>query len=296
MGGKNPIKDVVRVGTGVMTSGQSESMFFGPEEARAKQARAANAAANAQQRQAQQNYDLVAGIVNPATVAGLASFDRDIANQEKNLSRQEQLISQLDPTVIEASQQALKLLRGEQSSTLGPLKAQRDMQRQKLLNTLREQLGPGAETSTAGIQALTRFDSETSNIFAGAQQQAISNLGNVGSQFNSQRPDMFREIMGLSQFGQGKTQLQYQQAGMLGNAANGLQQTAGAQYTGDMLKAQGQLGMYNQINGVYNQIQGAAIQAGTGGLGAMKPTAGAASNSGTGASLQAGGYDPRTVA
>ena len=124
---------------------------------------AAQAAAMAQQQAAQAAYDETAGIVNPATTAGLLAFDRDIKNQEKNLSRQEQLISQLDPTIIEASQQALRLLRGESSSTLAPIQAQRDQQRQKLMNSLRQQLGPGAESSTAGIQALTRFDAETNH-------------------------------------------------------------------------------------------------------------------------------------
>lgn len=202
-------------------------------------AKAAGRAAMAQQSEARAAYNETKGIVNPATVQGLLSFDRDIKNQEKNLARQEQLISQIDPTILEASQQALKLLRGEQSSTLAPIQRQRDQQRQKLLNQLREQLGPGAETSTAGIQALTRFDAETNNLMAGQQQSAIQMLGNTAGQFNSVRPDMFREIMGLSNFGQGKTQLQYQQAAALSNARQGLMQTAGAQYTQDLIKAQG---------------------------------------------------------
>jgi hypothetical protein len=162
-----------------------------------------------------------------STTQGLASFDRDIETQSKNLSRQEQLISQLDPTIIEASQQALKLLRGESSSTLAPIQNQRNMQRQKLLSQLREQLGPGAETSTAGIQALTRFDSETNNLMAGQQQAALSNLGGLSAQFTSQRPDMMREGAYLSSLGQGKTDLGFKQAQGLYTAAQPLQQTAG---------------------------------------------------------------------
>lgn len=212
-------------------------------------ANAAQGAALAQQRAAQQNYERTASIVNPATVQGLASLDRDIKNQEKNLARQEQLISQIDPTILEASQQALRLLRGQESSSLAPVKAQRDMQRQKLLNQLREQLGPGAETSTAGIQALTRFDSETNNLMAGQQQSALQGLGQTANQFNAVRPDMFREIMGLSGLGQEKTKLQYNQAAALSGAWQGMQQTAGAQYTGQMMQAQQQQALNNQLIG-----------------------------------------------
>ena len=226
MGSKSPVGGS---GLGGIVSG-----VFGGDDA----AKAAQGAAMAQQGAAGNFYNTQASIINPATVQGLASFDRDIKNQEKNLSRQEQLISQLDPTIIEASQQALRLLKGEQSSALGPAQNQRNQQRQKLLNQLREQLGPGAETSTAGIQALTRFDSETNNLLAGQQQSALANLGNVSAQFTSQRPDMFREIAGLSSFGQGRSQLQFQQASALGQAMAPMLGTAGAQYTGQLVRGQ----------------------------------------------------------
>jgi len=272
--GKGRDKKLVRAAAGFGTGGLSEVAYFGPQRAAQRAANAASGAALAQQQQAQINYDETAGIVNPATVAGLASFDRDIANQEKNLARQEQLISQIDPTIIEASQQALRLLRGEQSSTLQPLQNQRSQQRQKLLNSLREQLGPGAETSTAGIQALTRFDAETSNIMGGAQQQALSNLGGLSAQFTSQRPDMFREISGLSSFGQGKTALSYNQAGVLSNARMGLQQTAGAQFVGDAAMAQSRQAQYNQLTQLGGTLAGAAITGGMSGAAKLEQPGG----------------------
>lgn len=218
---------------------------------------AAQDAAMAQQSQAQRNFNYNKEQVDLATVAGLASFEKDIKNQEKNLARQEQLVSQIDPTIIEASQQALRLLRGEQSSTLAPLQNQRATQRQKLLNMLREQLGPGAETSTAGIQALTKFDAESANIFAGAQQQAISNLGQTAGQFNATRPDMFREIMGLSGLGQGGSQLRLAGVNALQGAQNGLLQTAGAENTAAIARG--------KQNAAFGQsLMSGAVAAGTG--------------------------------
>lgn len=231
---------------------------------------AAQQAALAQQRQAQASYAETSGIVNPATTAGLLAYDSSIKRQEQNLSRQEQLISQLDPTIIEASQQALRLLRGESSSTLAPIQAQRDQQRQKLLNNLRAQLGPGAETSTAGIQALTRFDSETNQLMSAQQQNALQSLGGLSSQFSSQRPDMLANINGLSNLQQGKTGLAFQQAGALSNARLGLQQTAGAQYTGQLIQGQ-------QQQALQNQLIGGGITAGTAlltsGMSAARPSA-----------------------
>lgn len=235
-----------------------------------KAGRAAGQAANDQAAMSQrmlnaQNANIGVGRreLNASTVAGLASLDRDIANQERNLSRQEQMISQLDPTIIEASQQALKLMRGEDASTLAPLKRQREMQRQKLLSSLREQLGPGAETSTMGIQALNRFDAETSNIFSGAQQQALSNLGSVSTQFSSQRPDMLREIAGLSGFGQQKYQMGLNKAnyslGVIGamNGGNAQHlQSAGAGQVSAMMAGQ-------QQNAWGNQLAQSATQMGT---------------------------------
>lgn len=222
-----------------------------------READAAQAAAMAQQAEARRQYDqyrkdtgaaIKRGIKDSraATTQGILQLEQDLKRQEGNLARQEQLIAQIDPTIIEASQQALKLLRGEQSSTLAPLQRQRDMQRNKLLNSLREQLGPGAETSTAGIQALNRFDAETDTLFAGAQQSALQGLGNLSAQFTSQRPDIMREIMGMNQFGQQRTALGLGQAdrevGWKFARANGtmpfgqnLMGTAGAQYTRDAI-------------------------------------------------------------
>lgn len=234
---------------------------------------AAQGAAMAKQAEARRQYAEIKKITDQATSSGMAQFEKDIANQERNLSRQEQLISQLDPTIIEASQQALRLLRGEEAASLGPIKNQRAQQRQKLVNSLREQLGPGAETSTAGIQALTRFDSETGNLMSGAQQSALSGLGSLSQQFTSQRPDMLREIMGRSEFGQGGSNLLFKQAGMLSGQGQSLIDTAGAEFTGDAIRGQQRAAFGGAI--LSGAIQGASAAA----------TGGASSAGGGGSSM-----------
>lgn len=224
-------------------------------DASKRMGRAAQNAAMAQQQAAREAF----ARTEAPTVAALSQFDTAIKSQERNLARQEQLISQIDPTILEASQQALKLLRGEESSALAPAKAQRDMQRQKLLSSLREQLGPGAETSTAGIQALTRFDAETNSLMAGAQQQALSNMGQTFGTFSSYKPNMGQEATTFGNLAQGRVGVAFDRERAAGQ---GLQQTAGAQYTGQMVRAQGQMAQAGQMQ----QIGGQLIGAGLGGM------------------------------
>lgn len=207
--------------------------------------------------------------MNAATVSSLANFDTALAAQERDLARQEQMIASIDPTILEASQQALRLLRGETSSTLAPLQRQRDMQRQKLAATLRERLGPGAETSTAGMQALTRFDAETDSMFGAAQQQALGNLGNIGGQFSQMRPDMLRSAQGYANLGVGRQGIEGNRANFkmamadkLFQHAQGQTEMAGAKYTASTMR-----GLEQQKAGFMMANLGGSMLGGMGGGG-----------------------------
>lgn len=238
---------------------------------------AAGRAAEAQQAQARANYNYIKGLGDQATSSGIASFEQDIKRQEKQLGRQEQLIAQIDPAILEASQQALKLMRGEESSTLKPVKDQRAFQRQQLLNRLREQLGPGAETSTAGIQALNRFDMETNNLVSGQQQSALQLLGNTAGQFNAVRPDMERSIGFMSGLGQGKSNLLFNQAQLMQGAGGQLVDTAGAQYAADALRGKQNMAFGGQLFGAGMTAFAGGLNGKAGGGGSPRPTSGGAS-------------------
>ena len=218
---------------------------------------AAQGAALAQQDAAQRNYRNVEGIVNKSTLAGLADYDKALGAQERSLANQEKLIAQIDPTIIEASQQALRLLRGESSSSLAPAQAQRDMQRQKLMNSLREQLGPGAETSTAGIQALTRFDAETNSLLAGQQQSALQNVGSIFGQFSNSKPSIANEATTFGNLAGAKAGLGFQQANALNAANQGVQQTAGAQFAGQAVRGAQSQALGNALINAGAQVGGA---------------------------------------
>lgn len=115
-------------------------------------------------------------LANATSPQAIQALNSSIASQEQNVQRQAELFNSIDPAVMEASEQALSLLKGEDARSLAPLREERKSQRQALVNRLREQLGPGGETSTAGIQALNEFDRQTSSQMNRAQQASLGQL------------------------------------------------------------------------------------------------------------------------
>jgi len=196
-------------------------------------ARAAGRAAMARETEARRQQDLaVAAAESPQE---LAALERSLGTQEKSLERQERLVQALDPAIIEASQQALQLLRGESAAALDPIRKQRDQDRQKLVNTLREQLGSGAETTSAGQQALQNFDFQTSQVLAGQQQQSLSQLFGFGSSGGNQLASVaggFRNIAG------GFGNIASRKVGALTGTAGGVTGASGSQFVQSQLRGQ----------------------------------------------------------
>jgi hypothetical protein len=106
----------------------------------------------------------------------LAQLNRGIALNEAEIARKEKLLASSDPAIIEAGQQALKLLRGEEAKTLAPLKSNIAKQESALREKLMAQLGPGYENTTAGIQALNAFNEQANNALSAAQQNSLGQL------------------------------------------------------------------------------------------------------------------------
>ena len=239
-------------------------------KAATKAGHAREAAAAAQLRQAKESQQMAI----KAAEAGpqeLAALERSIQQQERGVAREEKFLGSIDPTLIEASQQALKLLRGEESSSLAPMKAQRDRQRKALVDQLRSQLGPGAETSSAGIQALTQFDQQTSMGLAQQQQASLGQLLGSTQQSASQGRSSLANLgqQGLGIAGgfsnikaRGVNAITGSQAGMSA-AGSAMTNAAGARYSGDQLRGQA-------ISGIGGQLVGAGVTAGLSGLGGSK--------------------------
>lgn len=122
------------------------------------------------------------------TPAELRAMQNEIQVAERAIQRQEKLFAALDPVLVESARNTLNLLKGKEAEILTPLKAQRQRQRDQLVQTLRDRLGAGFETSTAGQTALQRFDEQTQALTANAQMQALQSLNQTTSTIAGARP------------------------------------------------------------------------------------------------------------
>ena len=261
-----------------------------------KQASAAAKAGQAQENEAQKQLRLAQESQQQAIQAAespqqLAALEKQLKSQEKGLAREEQFLSSIDPTLVEASQQALKLLRGEESSSVNPVRQQRERQRKQLLDQLREQLGPGAETSSAGMQALQNFDFQTSQAISGAQQSSLGQL----LQSTQQSGQLGRSsLANLGQLGLGISSgfgdvAQRGVSAVLGGqsaitaAGQGAVSSAGGRFAGDAVRGGALSGIGGSL--IKGGIAGGAGQGLSNAIGGIKN----AFSSGPAAANQAGG-------
>jgi hypothetical protein len=133
----------------------------------------------------------------------LSRRDLYLKQQDESLRRVEGILEKVDPSIKEAADQQLQLLRGETSKVLKPLEMQRQRQRKQLENALSERLGPGYATSSAGLQALSAFDDQSFTLMTDAQMKALTVVSDTLSRGLQTRPDMlgaqsaiFRDVMG----------------------------------------------------------------------------------------------------
>lgn len=115
----------------------------------------------------------------------MKAFEQTIEENTRVLNREQKLIEAVDPAIMEAGRQAFLQLQGKETAVLGPLRRQRARQKQVLEETLRRRLGPGFETSSAGIEALSKFDVGTSDLLAQTQQQTTTQLLGFSQQASS---------------------------------------------------------------------------------------------------------------
>lgn len=249
-----------------------------------KASRAAQGAADASSYQAQVTRDMIlrqgaqnvtdADALSAATPEELGALGRSYQAAEQNLGREQKLLAAIDPSLMEASTQALKLLRGETADINKPMTDLRNSQRQQLLSSLRAQYGPGAESSSIGQQALQKFDMETNGMFAQNQQNALAQTFGIATTDLGARQQ--RGIAGLQQVGQGYSALQERRLNAHQNAATGLLgalsgtsqqmiQAAGAPYVGQALAAQGQQAFGQNLMNAGTQLGSAYAMRGSNG-------------------------------
>jgi hypothetical protein len=182
-----------------------------------------------------------------ATPEELAALSRSNESARSALSREERLMSAIDPSLMEASKQALSLLRGDTTASNKPMMDMRANQRQNLVNSLRSQYGSGAESSSIGQKALRQFDMESDSIFQSNQQSSLAQMFGIATTDLGARQQ--RAIAGLQQVGQGYSALQERklntrlnlgatQLGALSGTSQQMIQSAGAPFVGAALNGQ----------------------------------------------------------
>jgi hypothetical protein len=105
-----------------------------------------------------------------------------LQTQSRLLDQQEEILKQINPNIMEAAKQQLDLMQGRETPGLRFAREGRQRQRQQLENQLRDQLGSAYATSTAGQDALRRFDAQSQELEFQTQQAAISGLSQLTGQ------------------------------------------------------------------------------------------------------------------
>lgn len=192
---------------------------------------------------------------------------QSLNSQLASIAKDEELLHAVDPALKQAGVQAYQLLKGEEAAALAPIRAERARQRQSLESSLRDQLGSGYATSTAGIQALNQFDQDTAGTLQNAQQQTLQSFLGLSA---SIRPDVSgklgRAFGGASQIGAvGLAGLQ-NVAGRKVAAFTGspisyqnLLGTAGADQVGNLANAQALGNLFGNLGQAGGALAGAGI-------------------------------------
>ncbi len=177
------------VGTGVQVAGAVGAAGAAGEaaeaEARRLQAQEEQARLEREQAEVRRQEAIVAA---EPTSQELALQEKNLAFQERAIARAEKRFQAIDPAIIEAGQQAHSLLKGKEAAILQPIRRNRERQRRQLESNLRQQLGSGYASSTAGIEALGRFDERTGDFMLQAQSQALGQSVDVARGLTAARP------------------------------------------------------------------------------------------------------------
>lgn len=208
----------------------------------------------------------------------------DVNNQ--SIQQSQRLLASADPALIAAGQQALQLMQGKSAAALAPIQNQRAQQRNQLMQQLTQRLGPGAATSSAGIQALNNFDQETSNMMAGAQQNTLNSF--LGYATGARQLGQGQQQQGI----QNLSSITEQGQRMRINAVRGATVNGGLASVGDLAHAQNNQAFVGALgSGLTAAAGGMSGGGGIGSLGGLFGGGSGGMSAGT-----AAGYGSRTMA
>jgi hypothetical protein len=180
--------------------------------------------------------------------------------QEVLQKKNEKILSTLDPALIQAGQQAHQMMKGQQAGILAPMRQQQSMDRRKLEAQLAAQFGPGYASSSAGMEALARFDQNSQMGLQQAQMQAFNQVSQFMGFGMQSRQGMIAEqrhgMESLDQMSRGTlgamNNIQRRQVDAITGTSQGMVASAGAG-----AKAVG--GMFGAMQGLGGMAMGGAF-------------------------------------
>ena len=219
------------------------------------EAEAQQQAAAASQAQATKTQNMAISAATP-TAEELLGISNQYANasafmktQIGNLQNSMQLLNSTQPSLMQAGIQAYQLMTGQAAASLAPIQNERALQRTQLQNSLQAKMGSGYATSSAGMEALSQFDQQTTSLMTNAQQSAIAQYLGVSASVMPNMTNLTNSVYGqgsnLTGAAIGATQSsQNMQLGAITGTASNMYNSAGAPWAGQgyLANAQGQLG------------------------------------------------------
>lgn len=126
------------------------------------------------------------------TATELKALDQMVMQSEqqykaslKSYQDAEKILSSINPAIAAAGDEAYRLIKGQESQVLAPLRAQRERQKSEMESQLAERFGAGYKFSAAGIKAMNTFDTQTADILNQAQFSAMNQVVNTATGLSS---------------------------------------------------------------------------------------------------------------
>lgn len=105
------------------------------------------------------------------------------------LAKTSSILDATDPTIKAAGQNLVDMLNGKAAAALAPIRAEQARQRANLESNLSSKLGPGWRTSSAGIEAASRFDALSLQTMSQVQLQTMQTVAGVMGTAGQIRPN-----------------------------------------------------------------------------------------------------------
>jgi hypothetical protein len=257
------------------------------------QADAQSDIAEAQMQESRRQQQMALGFAAP-TAKELENLTKQVQLQEKMFAQynvmleqaQKQLTEQYGPAIMEQGQQFYKQLQGEAAGVTKSYDSQRTRQRDQLKQQLIDRMGPDALTSSAGVQALNQFDTQTSEQRTQIEEQSLNNslsrmlnLSQGQSGVGNLIMSSYQGMSGLLNQIQGTMgNFQTRQANAAVNTGSAVINSAGAENVGRAYMGQAIQGGFQQAGQLAGQgLMFNALGGGGGGSGQAPATPGGTS-------------------